>query len=172
MTNPDDGHGNRLNDIKRAAVEELIRVWRFEEQHAVEQGERAWVRCRTRSCGSTTSEPDNLTFAADWTATLNNGVRKMDPINLWVPRNIQRATGKSSMPVSIQRVLPGLHHGKTAVITGGSMGIGMQLGRYLAMAGARVLLCRPQRPPSWSRPAMTSLASCEASATPTRKRGC
>ncbi|HKL62136.1 MAG TPA: SDR family oxidoreductase, partial [Woeseiaceae bacterium] len=33
VTNPDDGHGNLLNDIKRAAVEELIRVWRFEERH-------------------------------------------------------------------------------------------------------------------------------------------
>ena len=42
--------------------------------------------------------------------------------------------------MSIQRVLPGLHHGKTALITGGSLGIGLQLGRYLAMAGARVLL--------------------------------
>ncbi|MEM9691753.1 MAG: SDR family NAD(P)-dependent oxidoreductase, partial [Myxococcota bacterium] len=37
-------------------------------------------------------------------------------------------------------VLPGLHKNRTAVITGGSLGIGMQLGRYLALAGARVLL--------------------------------
>ena len=44
------------------------------------------------------------------------------------------------MPKAIQRVLPGLHRGKTAMITGGSLGIGLQLGRYLAMAGARVLL--------------------------------
>jgi NAD(P)-dependent dehydrogenase (short-subunit alcohol dehydrogenase family) len=64
----------------------------------------------------------------------------MDPINLWVPKKILRATGKSAMPMSIQRVLPGLHHGKSAVITGGSLGIGLQLGRFLAMAGARVLL--------------------------------
>jgi malonyl-CoA reductase/3-hydroxypropionate dehydrogenase (NADP+) len=44
------------------------------------------------------------------------------------------------MPMAIQRVLPGLHKGKTAVITGGSLGIGLQLGRFLAIAGARVLL--------------------------------
>jgi len=44
------------------------------------------------------------------------------------------------MPTSLMRVLPGLHKGKTAVITGGSLGIGLQLGRYLAIAGARVLL--------------------------------
>jgi malonyl-CoA reductase/3-hydroxypropionate dehydrogenase (NADP+) len=85
-------------------------------------------------------EEDNLTFSADWAATLTNRVRRMDPINLWVPKSIKRATGKAGMPMAIQRVLPGLHKGKTAVITGGSLGIGLQLGRYLAIAGARVLL--------------------------------
>ena len=85
-------------------------------------------------------EADNLTFAADWAATLTNRVRRMDSINLWVPKSIQRSTGKGAMPLAIQRVLPGLHKGKTAVITGGSLGIGLQLGRFLAIAGARVLL--------------------------------
>lgn len=140
VTNPDDGHGNRLNEIKRAAVEELIRVWRFEERHEIEQGKWGWVNVPNQLVRYDNAEPENLSFSADWTATLNNGVRKMDPINLWVPKSIGRATGKSAMPASIQRVLPGLHHGKTALITGGSLGIGLQLGRYLALAGARVLL--------------------------------
>ena len=85
-------------------------------------------------------DKDNLTFAADWAATLTNRVRQMDPINLWIPKSIKRATGKESMPTPLMRVLPGLHKGKTAVITGGSLGIGLQLGRYLAIAGCRVLL--------------------------------
>jgi len=140
VTNPDDGHGNLLNDIKRAAVEELIRVWRFEERHEDDQGHWGWLNVPNQLVRFDNNHPDNLAFSADWTATLNNGVRKMDPIDLWVPKSIQRATGKSSMPLSIQRVLPGLHRGKTAVITGGSLGIGLQLGRYLALAGARVLL--------------------------------
>ncbi len=140
VTNPDDGHGNRLNDIKRAAVEELIRTWRYEEQHALDQGERLWASMPNQIVRFDNGDADNLAFAADWTATLNNRVRRMDPINLWVPKNIRRATGKSAMPMSIQRVLPGLHQGKAAVITGGSLGIGLQLGRYLALAGARVLL--------------------------------
>ncbi len=146
VTNPDDGHGNRLNDIKRAAVEELIRIWRFEERHEVEKGEWGWVNVPNQLVRFDNSEPDNLPFSADWTATLNNGVRKMDPINLWVPKSIRRATGKTAMPMSIQRVLPGLHQGKTAVITGGSLGIGMQLGRFLAIAGARVLLSARSAP--------------------------
>jgi len=140
VTNPDDGRGNRLNEIKRAAVEALIRVWRYEERHEIEKGKWGWENVPNQLVRYDNQDADNLAFSADWTATLNNGVRKMDSINLWVPKNISRATGKSSMPMSIQRVLPGLHQGKTAMITGGSLGIGLQLGRYLAMAGARVLL--------------------------------
>jgi malonyl-CoA reductase/3-hydroxypropionate dehydrogenase (NADP+) len=141
VTNPDDGHGNRLNEIKRAGVEELIRVWRCEDEHGEARGELPWSVTPNQLVRYANNEPDNLFFAADWTATLNNRVRKMDLINLWVPDNILRATGKRSTPMSIQRVLPGLHRGRSAVITGGSLGIGMELGRYLAMAGARVLLC-------------------------------
>jgi len=140
VTNPDDGRGNLLNEIKRASVEALIRVWRYEEGVEIEKGEWGWDNLPNQLVRYDNSESYNLAFSADWTATLNNRVRKMDPINLWVPKNIQRATGKGEMPKSIQRVLPGLHHGKTAVITGGSLGIGLQVGRYLAMAGARVLL--------------------------------
>lgn len=140
VTNPDDGQGNLLSEIKRAAVEALIRVWRYEERYEIEKGEWGWDNLPNQLVRYDNTDAFNLAFAADWTATLNNRVRKMDPINLWVPKSIQRATGKGEMPRSIQRVLPGLHHGKTAVITGGSLGIGLQVGRYLAMAGARVLL--------------------------------
>jgi malonyl-CoA reductase/3-hydroxypropionate dehydrogenase (NADP+) len=146
VTNPDDGHGNRLNEIKRAAVEALVRVWRFEERHEIEQGKWGWENVPNQIVRYDNKDPENLAFSCDWTATLNNGVRKMDPINLWVPKSIGRATGKSAMPKAIQRVLPGLHRGKTAMITGGSLGIGLQLGRYLAMAGARVLLSARSAP--------------------------
>ncbi|MEM6640537.1 MAG: SDR family oxidoreductase, partial [Pseudomonadota bacterium] len=140
VTNDDDGQGNRLNEIKRAAVEALIRVWRYEERHSLDKGDFGWEHVPNQLVRYDNNCPENLAFSTDWTVTLNNGVRKMDAINLWVPRNILRATGKSAMPMPIQRVLAGLHLGKTAMITGGSLGIGLQLGRYLAIAGARVLL--------------------------------
>ena len=140
VTNPNDGKGNLLNDVKRAAVEALLRVWRAEEQHAVREGKRPWSCLPNQLVRFDNDEADNLAFSADWSATLTGRVRKMDAINLWVPKAIERATGKSDMPLSIQRVLPGLHQGKTAVITGGSLGIGYQLGRFLAIAGARVLI--------------------------------
>jgi malonyl-CoA reductase/3-hydroxypropionate dehydrogenase (NADP+) len=140
VTNPSDGHGNLFNDITRAAIEALIRIWRHEDLMMMKKGERKWAVLPNQLVRYDNDEADNLTFAADWAATLTNRVRRMDAINLWVPESIKRATGKGSMPLAIQRVLPGLHKGKTAVITGGSLGIGLQLGRFLAIAGARVLL--------------------------------
>lgn len=140
VTNPDDGHANRFNDIHRAAVEEMIRVWRSEEEREVEMGKRRFACRPNQIVRFDNTEPDNLMFAADWAATLTNRVRKMDAINLWIPRRIKQATGKSASPITIQRVLLGLHQGKTALITGGSIGIGYQLGRFLCLAGARVLL--------------------------------
>ena len=140
VTNPSDGRGDYLNEVKRAAIEAMIRIWRHEDRQMLDRGERDWAVLANQIVRYDNREDDNLTFTADWAATLTNRVRRMDPINLWVPESIQRATGKTAMPQSIQRVLPGLHKGRTAVITGGSLGIGLQLGRFLAIAGARVLL--------------------------------
>ncbi|MEQ8514626.1 MAG: short-chain dehydrogenase, partial [Chromatocurvus sp.] len=114
VTNPSDGHGNLLNDIKRAAIEALIRSWRQEDRQMRKAGERAWAVLPNQLVRYDNNEADNLAFSADWAATLTNRVRRMDPINLWVPKDIRRATVKSSMPKAIQRVLPGLHKGKTA----------------------------------------------------------
>jgi len=146
VTNPDDGHSNRLNQVRRAAVEAMIRVWRDEDAQMVERGEIPWAIEANQLVRFGNKEEENLSFAADWTATLNARVRKMDDINLWIPISIRRSTGKGSMPPSIQRVLPGLHRGRTVVVTGGSLGIGMEIGRYMALAGARVLLSARGRP--------------------------
>ncbi len=140
VTNPSDRHGNLMNEVIRAAIEALIRIWRHEDETLVARGDIGWAVLPNQLVRFDSEGDDNLAFSADWAATLTNRVRRMDPINLWVPENIRRHTGKSAMPVAIQRVLPGLHKGKTAVITGGSLGIGLQLGRFLAIAGARVLL--------------------------------
>ncbi len=139
-TNGSDKHGNLLNEVVRASVEALIRGWRHEDETLQTKGELEWAVRPNQLVRFDSEDKDNLTFAADWAATLTNRVRQMDPINLWIPKSIKRATGKESMPTPLMRVLPGLHKGKTAVITGGSLGIGLQLGRYLAIAGCRVLL--------------------------------
>ena len=140
VTNPSDQHGNLMNEVIRASIEALIRGWRHEDEALTARGDIGWSVLPNQLVRFDSEDEDNLKYSADWTATLTNRVRKMDPINLWVPQSIKRSTGKADMPAAIQRVLPGLHKGKTAVITGGSLGIGLQLGRYLAVAGARVLL--------------------------------
>ena len=139
-TNGSDTHGNLLNEVIRASIEALIRGWRHEDETLQTAGELEWAVRPNQLVRYDSEDKDNLTFAADWAATLTNRVRQMDPINLWIPKSIKRATGKESMPTPLMRVLPGLHKGKTAVITGGSLGIGLQLGRFLAIAGCRVLL--------------------------------
>jgi len=91
----------------------------------------------------------------------------MDALNLWVPPRISRATGKSATPLSIERVLLGLHQGRTVVITGASAGIGAQLARFLAIAGARVLLAaRDERKLEQTRDAISR--SWVPSGTPSR----
>ena len=140
VTNASDGHGNLLNEVIRASNEALIRGWRHEDETLKASGDLSWSVQPNQLVRYDTEDRDALPFAADWAATLTNRVRQMDPINLWIPKDIKRATGKGAMPTALMRVLPGLHKGKTAVITGGSLGIGLQLGRYLAIAGARILL--------------------------------
>jgi malonyl-CoA reductase/3-hydroxypropionate dehydrogenase (NADP+) len=140
VTNRDDGAGNAFAEVTRAAVEALLRVWRHEEEHDVAAGQRRFAVAPNQVVRFGNREDDNLAFTIDWTLTLANRVRHMDAVNLWVPRRISRATGKSATPLSIERVLLGLHQGRTVVITGASAGIGAQLARFLAIAGARVLL--------------------------------
>ena len=114
-------------------------MWRHEDEHDVSVGRRRFA-VSPNQIVRFAAEEDDLPFTVDWTLTLANRVRRMDALNLWVPNRIGRATGKSATPQSIERVLLGLHLGRTVVITGASAGIGAQLGRFLAIAGARVLL--------------------------------
>jgi hypothetical protein len=89
VTNPSDGHGNLFNDITRAAVEALIRIWRHEDEQMRRKGERDWAILPNQLVRYDNDEGDNLTFSADWAATLTNRVRRMDAINLWVPDSIK-----------------------------------------------------------------------------------
>lgn len=140
LTNPHDDANDTFEDVYRAAVEQLIRVWRHEDELQVAAGTRRFPIHSNQLVRHSNAEPDNLKFTADWLATLSNRVREFDDINLYLPDQIQRTTGKSQLPRDIARTLLGLHVGKVAVITGGSAGIGGQIGHYLALSGAKVVL--------------------------------
>ena len=140
LTNEHDGATNAFEDIYRAAVEQLLRVWRHEDEQQVAAGTRRFASRANQLVRYANAEPDNLKFTADWLATLANRVRIFDELNLYVPENIRRTTGKTELPRDIARTLLGLHIGKVAVITGGSAGIGGAIGHYLALSGAKVVL--------------------------------
>lgn len=140
LTNEHDGATNAFEDIYRAAVEQLLRVWRHEDELQVAAGTRRFAVRANQLVRYANAEPDNLKFTADWLATLANRVRVFDELNLYVPENIRRTTGKTELPRDIARTLLGLHIGKVAVITGGSAGIGGAIGHYLALSGAKVVL--------------------------------
>jgi malonyl-CoA reductase/3-hydroxypropionate dehydrogenase (NADP+) len=78
----------------------MIRIWRHEDRQMRRKGERSWAVLPNQLVRYDNDEDDNLTFTADWAATLTNRVRRMDPINLWVPESIKRATGKSQHALS------------------------------------------------------------------------
>jgi malonyl-CoA reductase / 3-hydroxypropionate dehydrogenase (NADP+) len=148
LGNGDDGAGNLFGDMLRAGVEQLIRVWRHEaaldHQRAVaEAGEGqqplppVWANQIVRCANA---EPDSLEFACAAVAQLLLSERRIEEINLYLPARIAAATGARSSAVGWAESLMGLHMGRVALITGGSAGIGGQIGRLLAIAGARVML--------------------------------
>ncbi len=140
ISNGDDGAGNAVADVLRAAVEELLRVWRQESAADMREGEPGVVQWGNQMLRWRNNEPENLPFAGRQVARLLFTHRRIDPINIYLPRSIREATGARRAAVPEIETLHGLHKGKVALITGGSSGIGGQVGRFLAASGARVML--------------------------------
>ena len=150
LSNGANAAGNVYGRIQSAAIEQLIRVWRHEAEldyaRVTANGERVlpavWtnqiVRFDNRS-------PEGLEFACAWTAQLLHSQRRISEITLNIPANVSATTGARSTSVGWAESLIGLHLGKVALITGGSAGIGGQIGRLLALSGARVMLAARDR---------------------------
>lgn len=146
MSNGDDGRGNVYADMLRAGIEQLVRLWRYEPDGEITDGQVAkigaeqlplWANQIVRYVNS---EDENLEFACAWAAKLLNGDRHIDEINLYLPKRIAKTTGARRPSFGWAEALLGQHLGKVALITGGSAGIGGQIGRLLALSGAHVLL--------------------------------
>ncbi len=140
ITNPDDGAGNQWADVQRAAIEELLRVWRDEARVATAQGKAPRALWGNQIVRFGNTEAENRDFAAGHAARLLLGGRKVHPINLYIPGSIVAATGARRALVGTAENITGLHLGKVALITGGSAGIGGALARLLALAGAKVMM--------------------------------
>ncbi len=140
LSNGDDGRGNPYADILRSAIEQLVRVWRDESDLDARAGKRKRADWSGQIVRWTNAESESLAFAASWTTKLLYAKRRMKPISLYMPESLAEDTGSERASFGDSEHLIGMHLGKVALVTGGSAGIGGQIGRLLAIAGARVVL--------------------------------
>ena len=140
LSNTDDGQGNNYAHMLRAATEQLIRIWRDESQIDVEQGRRRQAEWGNQIIRFYNAEPENTRFAAGHAARICMKESKIGEVSLYIPTNIGEATGARKAMPGFSENITGLHLGKVALITGGSAGIGGQVARLLALAGAKVMM--------------------------------
>jgi len=113
LSNGDDGAGNAVADVLRAAVEELLRVWRQESAADMREGEPGVVQWGNQMLRWSNSESENLPFAARQVARLLFTHRRIEPIDIYVPRSIREATGARRAAVPEIETLHGLHREKS-----------------------------------------------------------
>ncbi|QJR38110.1 SDR family NAD(P)-dependent oxidoreductase [Gemmatimonas groenlandica] len=140
LSNGDDGAGNVYADVLRAATEELCRVWRDEAEQQYRATARPVIEWSNQIVRWGNRDSEEVPFAAGQAARLLFTRRRIRQVNLYLPTSIVEATGSRRAIFGWMESLMGLHLGKVALITGGSAGIGGQLGRLLAISGARVML--------------------------------
>lgn len=140
VSNGSDGEGDVFASFLRAGMEELVRVWRDESAVDAAHGRRRQVEWGSQIVRYQNGEAENLAFAAGQAARLLLKERRVRPVNIYLPENIADATGSRRALAGPAENITGLHLGKVALITGGSAGIGGQVARLLALAGAKVMM--------------------------------
>jgi malonyl-CoA reductase/3-hydroxypropionate dehydrogenase (NADP+) len=140
MTNASDGAGDVFSKVLAAGITELTRIWRDEARVDLEAGRATHAVWGNQIVRFSNRESENIRFAAGHASRIVFKEQKVAEIDLHIPERIGEETGASSAMVGFAENITGLHLGKVALITGGSAGIGGQVGRLLALAGAKVML--------------------------------
>lgn len=140
LSNPSDGKGDVYANVLRAATEQLVRIWRDESAIDVAHGRRRQAEWGNQIVRFGNTEAENVRFTAGHAARVLMKESKIAEVTLYVPASIGEATGARVAMPGFSENITGLHLGKVALITGGSAGIGGQVARLLALAGAKVMI--------------------------------
>jgi malonyl-CoA reductase/3-hydroxypropionate dehydrogenase (NADP+) len=140
ISNRTDGQGDVQAHILRAATEQLVRVWRDEAEVDLAHGRRGSGIWANQIVRFSNDEAENTRFVAGHTTRILLKESRIQEVTLYIPRNIGEATGAAKAMPGFTENITGLHLGKVALITGGSAGIGGQVARLLALAGAKVMM--------------------------------
>ncbi|MGJ3230796.1 MAG: SDR family oxidoreductase [Oceanicaulis sp.] len=145
MTNASDGTGDVFAKVAAAGITQLIRIWRDEARVDVAAGRAKHAVWGNQIVRFNNREAENIRFSAGHATRIVFKEQKIAEIDLYVPENIGEETGASAAMVGFAENITGLHLGKVALITGGSAGIGGQVARLLALAGAKVMMVARRR---------------------------
>lgn len=140
VSNASDGQGDVYANVLRAAIEQLVRIWRDESEIDVAHGRRRQAEWGNQIIRFTNAEAENTRFAAGHIARILLKESKIREVTLYLPPSIGEATGARKAMPGFSENITGLHLGKVALITGGSAGIGGQVARLLALAGGKVMM--------------------------------
>lgn len=140
MSSPSDGKGNKAAKILTAAIAQLITIWRDESRVDFAQGRQKRAAWGNQIVRYTNAEDENTRFAAGHATRIVFKEQKIAETSLYLPANIGEETGARKAMLGFAENITGLHLGKVALITGGSAGIGGQVARLLALAGAKVMM--------------------------------
>ncbi len=140
MTNASDGLDDIYNQMLSAGMEQLIKIWRDEARVDAENGRVQHPVWGNQIIRYTNRQDENARFAAGHATRIIFKQQKIGEISLQLPTNIGEETGARRAMLGFAENITGLHLGKVAFITGGSAGIGGQVARLLALAGAKVMM--------------------------------
>ncbi len=140
MTNPGDALADAYSKLLAAGVTQLIKIWRDEARVGAEMGRLPQPVWGNQIIRYTNDEEENTRFAAGHATRIVFKEQKIAEVDLRLPANIGEETGARKAMVGFAENITGLHLGKVAFITGGSAGIGGQVARLLALAGAKVMM--------------------------------
>lgn len=140
MTNASDGVGDNYHKLLAAGVSQLINIWRDEARVTAGPGHPARQVWGNQIIRYTNKEQENAWFAAGHATRLVLNEQKVGEINIQLPVDIAVETGARKSKVGAAENITGLHLGKVAFITGASAGIGGNVARLLALAGAKVMM--------------------------------